>query len=404
MNTLAVSAFIYLFMSFLSINDYLKYDDFIATPFDDSYSIKTFVNEDSFYYCQRNVIQKDSLLFFDFHMVKENRDYPLITIIPKSNNNYPNIRSLLILDFAVSETLLTLLTFDNLYIYQINSDKTLSFKNSVPIEKTKKFDKIFLDDNHLILVNELYSSMVDTNKKNVYIAKLNDFNSTELLYEYIYQNDYSSLTMFQPRKIATYDIMNNLFFVSEILDYKIRIFQDTTLVDSISMDMPTWDDTLANKIKNKIKTINSQGFVQAKEIISQLQEDLSNANLIQSIQYLKDDRLLVIWEEPSKLRGINLHFDLWEKINNKWAIKHHNITVPKYNRDNKLSRNSFLPNSIFDVFDCGKLVCSTNYSLDRFDTKYFNMNAAEFHTLCENDLETKELKTYYYIFKLNFDK
>ncbi len=402
-----INTFLFSFMfslNILSINNYLDYENYYKTKIDNP--MYFFINrfDNKIFYTPKLTEFKD-FPTFTFNVISKDTNYSFQTFIPgpyKDPNFHGNFS---ILDFIINEKYLVLLTYNAVFVFEKDSTLNYKYYDRINLEPHQQFYKLFILNNQLCIIDDKLNNMIDRTKKNIYIGKvnLNDL-PLHITLDYIYNLECFELTWFQPRSIVSYDISNDRCFISDILDYKIRIFNKGILQDSILFDVPSWNDSSALVIKDKLLQLKNQNIKEPKDILAAVRENLYSTSKIRQIQYLKKDRLLVFWEGPETKENMNLHLDLWQETNGKWVMIKNDIQTPEYNEDQLVNQNNYLVTGLFDVFEDNYFVSREYDGLNRFDKKYYDMKTSEFTKLNDQAIDKDELGMSLYIFKFNFDK
>lgn len=402
-----INTFLFSFLfslNILSINNFLDYESYFETNIDNPIGIVINRFDNKTFYTSRMINFKDTLTF-NFNVISQDTNYSFQTFIP---GPYPdqNLHGTFSMnDFIINEKYLVILTYNAVLVFEKDSTSNFIYKERLNLDKQQCFYKLYILNNQLCLIDDKFNSRSDRTKKNIYIGKLN-LNEVPLhiATDYIYNLENFELTWFQPRSIISYDITNDRFFISDILDYKIRIFNKGILQDSILYKVPTWNDSLTLIIKEKLITFKNQKRIEPKDLFEILRDNFYSSSKIRQIQYLNKDRLLVIWQGPDMEHNMNIHLDLWQKTNEKWIMIKNDIQTIEYNEDKSVHQNNYLSLGFFDVFEDNYFVSREFDGLNRFDEKYFDMKTSEFMKLNDQAIDEKELGMSLYIFKLNFEK
>jgi hypothetical protein len=123
----------------------------------------------------------------------------------------------------------------------------------------------------------------------------------------------------QPRKLI--DICDNYIALSNASNYTIKIInRQTSLIDTLIREPKAWVNAEYKKSVNGSTTPYSN---------IDLVEDLSKRSLIQKVNFLSNNKLLVVWTSPPEHDDYyyDLYFDLWEYTigTQKWELHYNDL-------------------------------------------------------------------------------
>ncbi|MEI6090554.1 MAG: hypothetical protein WCR42_08900 [bacterium] len=393
----------FLSLKLLSMNDCLEYQYYIEIPNTDISQVLVYKSGKYLYTINQNIELEDNLNF-KFNVFSKDTNFVIFANVNENNNDPKAKGSFRVHDFALNEKYLVILTQFNIFIFEKDDNNIYIYQNKISLENYQQFQKIILKNELLVLLNNSTYSYLDTQKNNIYMGKVNLLEKPyNLKIDYIYNVEYLELSMFQPKELVSYDLENDLCFISETLNYKIRIFNNGILQDSIVNNISAWNDSLSLVMKQKIDNIPNDRQ-KYNNIITSVSKDYYASSKIREIKFLEPDKLLVIWEGPEINGTLNLHFDLWKNISGKWMLIKEDIQTPDNKVDDLVLNNSYLQCGYFKVLDDGYLVGIEYKALNMFDEKYKNMKLGDFWKLCEKAIDESELGVALYIYKFDLEK
>ncbi len=397
-------------LNLLNLNNYLEYQFYVEIPNTEFSNIILFKYGDEIYTISPNIEVKDNSCF-KFNVFNKDTNYTL-NVNANNNTDYLKVRgSTLIHNFALNDKYLVILTDYNIFIFKKDPNDNFIFQNRIPLENNQSLKNIFLEKDYLVLINNRTYSSLDTRKNNIYVGKVNlQEKPYNLKIDYLYNIKYLELSRFQPKDLVSYDIENDRCFIAEAMDYKIKIFKNGVLQDSIYRKINSWNDSISTVIKQKLDripkydTMTYQTGMTINNIMNSVTKDYYASSKIREIIFLKPDKLLVIWEGPEIKESLNLHFDLWENGLGKWSLIKQDVRTPDIDTNKSVLQNSFLQCGMFKIFDDGSLVGIEYGGINMFDNEYKNMKLSDYWNAYGKKIEESELGVALYIYKLNFEK
>jgi len=383
-----------LLISLTTFQDFIEHEKFVKTDIQDERDIIYYEFEGELFYMKKNIeMSGDSSSIKIFSLNQS--DYKYSIELPLGSPAPWGFMS-----FALSDKYIVLTTGRKSYIYE-NLNGKFQFKNLVSFIYEQSFEKQWIKGDTIVYFDNMYYSAKEKTNKDIVFGKYYIPDSA-LTYKPITNIDCMKMANNNPRKIVDYDMKSDRTFVSDIFNYKIRIYKYNTLIDSLVLNKSFWkNDWEAVKQYDTDKSEDA-----SKKYKSNLM-DLYSLGLksyqIVTIDYINNDKLFIVWNgssEDNQYKG--LHIDLWDLSKKPFKCIHENVTFFRgFNKELLVKESSIINGNTFEIFPSGRIVYRSYDPVNISEPKYQNMIMKDYKIYTDSLLEAQEdLKVTLNVFRM----
>jgi len=384
----------FLLMSITTFQDFIEHEKFVKTDIPELNNFLFYEYNDEIFYLDKYEAcspDKDSLKIYSVNHL----DLKYIIKIPKDRNTTWGFKS-----FAINEQYIALIAQKGCYIYEKVNNK-FEYKTLVNFFNDQSFQKLWLKNDSIIFFDDMvYSSKVKKNKDIVF-GKYSIKDSV-FTYKGITDIDYIMMANNFPRKIVDFDIDGDRAFVSDIMNYKIRIYKYNTLIDSIVLKKSFWVNEL-DSINACIPEDPEVATMMMKTNLIRLMKLGLNRYQIVSINYINKDKLLIVWNGSAlDKENANLHIDTWDISKKPYKCILENVKFFRdFNKEPLVKENNIIYGNSFEIFPSGRIVYPSYDPVNISEPKFQNMIFKDYKIYKDSLLEAQEdLKATLNIFRM----
>ncbi len=210
-----------------------------------------------------------------------------------------------------SDSLINIINLNDLF-----NKNLLYYANSIKVK-----------DNKIYGLNEYYHTKRDSTFYYWYYDIKEPVNS-----KFIYLTEPKGYywTLFQPRQIL--DISEKELIMTDLTEYSIKVSNlNSGKTDTLIRTIPNWKAVYypTSKFKNQ----------HPAQVINFLQNDTNTISTMNNIQFIDENRIFVCYsfvnKDETSSQLYNLYYDIWERIDGKWALTKSDIDNNQFSDSNE---------------------------------------------------------------------